>query len=332
MGKFLESEKLIQTQFKISSPYFSDAARSEGIYNGKPRSFCLPVEFAEQNLVPEIRESALSHFAKYSIKWHNGQNGKPSNHLCSSQVCCVNFLFPFADRSNELAQVFRLVYPEIEKMLPVENGRYVSFEWIGQENHLGEKVSRSGQRSRGANCTSADSIVMFERKDKKRQVVLIEWKYTESYSGNFLKIADSGTDRTEIYRHLFEKADCPINKDLLPSFDSLFYEPFYQFMRQQFLANEMEKADELGADVVSVLHIAPAHNDDFRKVTSPDLEKLGESATSIWKKLVKDEGRFISVSIEKLFGSLSETQLPEMESWIEYIHARYQWVREQGEL
>jgi hypothetical protein len=329
LGKFLESEKPIQTQFKISSPYFSDTARSEGIFSGKPRSYCLPVESAEQNLVPEIRESALSHFAKYSIKWHTGQNGKPSNHLCSSQVCCVNFLFPFADRPNELAQVFRLVYPEIGKMLPVENGRYVSFEWIGQENYLGERVSRSGQRSRGANCTSADSIVMFERKDKKRQVVLIEWKYTESYGGTFLKIADSGTDRTEIYRHLFENADCPINKNLLPSFDSLFYEPFYQFMRQQFLANEMEKAHELGADVVSVLHIAPAHNDDFRKVTSPELEKLGESAISIWKKLVKNEGRFISVSIEKLFGNLSETQLPEMKSWVEYVHARYQWVCEQ---
>ena len=329
MGKFLESEKPTQTQFKISSPYFSDTARSEGIYNGKPRPFCLPIESAEQNLVPEIRESALSHFAEHSIKWHNGQNGKPSNHLCSSQVCCVNFLFPFADRPNELAQVFRLVYPEIEKMLPVENGHYVSFEWIGQENYLGERVPRSGQRTRGANCTSADSIVMFERKDKKRQVVLIEWKYTESYGGNFLKIANSGTDRTEIYRHLFEKADCPINKDILPSFDSLFYEPFYQFMRQQFLANEMEKAHEMGADVVSVLHIAPAHNNDFRKVTSPELEKLGESATSIWKKLVKNEGRFISVSIEKLFGNLSEAQLPEMKSWVEYVHARYQWVREQ---
>jgi len=329
MGKFLEGEKSRQTQFKVSSPYFSDMARLEGIYNGKPRSFCLPIESAEQNLVPEIRESALSHFAEHSIKWHNGQNGKPSNHLCSSQVCCVNFLFPFADKPNELAQVFRLVYPEIEKMLPVESGRYVSFEWIGQENYLGEKVSRNSQRTRGALFTSADSIVMFERRDKKRQVVLIEWKYTESYSGNFLKIADSGTDRTGIYRHLFENADSPINKDVLPSFDSLFYEPFYQFMRQQFLANEMEKAHEMGADVVSVLHIAPVHNNDFRKVTSPELEPLGESAASVWKKLVKTKGRFISVSTEKLFGNLSETQLPGIKTWVEYIHARYKWIREQ---
>ena len=228
-----------------------------------------------------------------------------------------------------MAQVFRLIYPEIEKILTVESGRYVSFEWIGQENYLGEKISRNGGRSRGALFTSADSIVMFERQDKKRQVVLIEWKYTESYGGNFIKYSASGTDRTAIYRPLFEKTDCPINKELLPGFDSLFYEPFYQFMRQQFLANEMEKAHEMGANVVSVLHIAPAHNHDFRKVTSPELEKLGEFATSIWNKLVKTEGRFISVSTEKLFGHLSAAQLPAIRTWLEYVHARYQWVREQ---
>lgn len=328
MGNFLESEKPKQAHFKTTAPYFSDSARLDGVYKSKPRSFCLPLEFSEQNLFPEIRESAFLHFAEHNIKWHDGQNGKSSNHLCDSQVCCVNFLFPFADKPEALAQVLRPVFPELEKMLPVESGKYVSFEWIGQENYLGEKISRNGRRTRGANYTSADSIVMFERKDKKRQVVLIEWKYTESYGGTFLKISDSGTDRTKIYRHLFESIDCPINKDILPSFDSLFYEPFYQFMRQQFLASEMEKAHELGADIVCLLHIAPAHNTDFRKVTSPELLKLGESATSIWKKLVKTEGRFISVSTEQLFGNLSAEKLPEIKTWLEYIYLRYAWVRE----
>jgi hypothetical protein len=328
MGRFLEVEKLRQSEFKSSSPYFSESARLDGIYREKQRTHCLPVELAEQNLVPEIRISAPSHFAEYRIKWHDGHNGKPSNHLCDSQVCCVNFLFPFANKPCALAQVLSSVFPEIEKMLPIESGRYVSFEWIGQENYLGEKISRNGQRTRGANYTSADAIVMFERKDKKRQIVLIEWKYTESYGKTFLKYADSGTDRTGIYRHLFDSADCPINKDILPSFDSLFYEPFYQFMRQQFLVREMEKAHEMGADIVSLLHIAPAHNGDFRKVTSPELEKLGESATGVWKKLVKPAGRFISVSTEQLFSNLSSKQLPETKTWVEYIQARYAWVCE----
>jgi len=326
MGSFLTDEKSRQVQFKMNSPYFSEPARAEGIYKNKPRPFCLPLEYAEQNLIPEIQESAPAHFSGHGIKWHDGQNGKPSNHLCSSQVCCVNFLFPFADKPTELARVFRPIYPEIENMLPVESGQYVTFEWIGQKNYLGEKVAGNGKRTRGANCTSADAIVMFERKDKKRRVVLVEWKYTESYSSNFLKYARSGTDRTEIYRHLFERDDCPINKDSLPNFDAFFYEPFYQLMRQQFLANEMEKAREMGVDVVSILHIAPAHNQDFHKVTSPELKKFGDSATAVWKKLVKNPDRFISVSTEQLFGGLTKGQLPDMIPWVEYVNARYPWI------
>ncbi len=328
MGRFLESEKPRQAEFKATAPYFSELARSHGVYKGLSRPFCLPVEHAEQNLAPDSRDTALAHFKKLEIKWHDGHNGKPSNHLCDSQVCCVNFLFPFADQPTALARVFQPVFPELDHMLPVEDGLFVSFEWIGQRNYLGEKISRNGQRTRGANFTSADSIVMFQRRDRKRQVVLIEWKYTESYGGSFLKFSNSGTDRTGIYRHLFDGEDCPIRKDVLPCFDALFYEPFYQFMRQQFLAWEMEKARELGADIVSLLHIAPAHNSDFRRVTSPCLRCLGESAIDVWAKLVKPIGRFMSVSSEQLFGSLSAQQLPEMRNWLAYITARYAWVRE----
>lgn len=329
MGKFLESEKAQQGSFKASSPYFSDAARGDGIYKGKARPFCLPLEYAEENLFPGIRKSALAYFESQGIKWHDGHDGKPSNHLCDSQVCCLNFLFPFADQPGALVEVLRPVFPAIRKMLPIreQEEQYIVCEWIGRENYLGERTSRNGKRTRGANCTSADAAVMFERTDGKRQVVLIEWKYTESYGGAPLKTAKSGTDRTAIYKPLFERDDCPINRDLLPSFDSLFFEPFYQFMRQQFLAHEMERARELGADTVSVLHISPARNTDFHKVTSPDLGTLGETATSIWKRLAGPRDRFIRVSTEELFGRLSADQSHGMQAWLDYIFTRYPWVR-----
>ena len=327
MGEFLESEKIKQAKFKVSSPYFSDSARADGIYKGRSRPFCLPLEYAEENLFPEIRHTALAYFDSQSIKWHDGQNGKPSNHLCDSQVCCVNFLFPFADKPHALAEVLRPVFPAIREMIPIEKGQYVACEWIGQENYLSEKISPNGKRTRGAHFTSADAAVMFERTDGKRQIVLIEWKYTESYSRVLLRIAKSGTDRAIIYEPLFRRDDCPINKDSLFDFDSLFYEPFYQFMRQQFLAHEMEEAHELEADIVSVLHIAPGRNADFHKVTSPKLETLGETATEVWKNLVRSRDRFISIRTEQLFGNLTPEQLPEMREWLEYIGTRYTWVR-----
>ncbi len=143
-------------------------------------------------------------------------------------------------------------------------------------------------------------------------------------------VSKSGTDRTTIYRNLYEREDCPLQKELIPSFDALFYEPFYQFMRQQFLAHEMEIAHELGADIVSLLHICPAHNLDFRKVTSPDLAHLGETATGVWSKItggsgptLLEGGRFKAVHSENLFSGISSDRFPELKEWIEYIHQRY---------
>jgi hypothetical protein len=249
--------------------------------------------------------------------------------LCDSQVCCANFLFPFADKPTDLANLLRPLFPDIRRMLPMEQeGQFVSIEWIGQDNYLGEKMPRHGKRTRGANFTSADAAVMFERKSGVKQIVLIEWKYTESYSSTSYKTAESGTDRTAIYAHLYDRDDFPLNKRLLPGFESLFYEPFYQLLRQQLLAHEMEIARELGADVVSLLHIAPAHNTDFQRVTSPDLRTLGNSVMEVWKKLVRHPDRFASISTEDLFGRYGAESSPDMAVWCEYITTRYSWLQD----
>ena len=326
MGKFLKNEKTRQADFKLEAAYFSETAKKEGWYKDHPYPFCLPRECAEENLFFEIQKPTLAYFARNEIKWHDGQAGKPSNHLCDSQVCCANFLFPFFNKPQALAALLSAVFPDILEMLPIEDNQYVAFEWIGQQNYLGEKVSLNAKRSRGANCTSADAAVMFKKNDGRNQIVLIEWKYTESYYPTWLKYAASGTDRTKIYEHLFVAEDCPISKELLPDFDCLFFEPFYQFMRQQFLAHEMEKAHELEAEVVSLLHISPAHNKDFLRVTSPGLKTISSSATKAWARLVKNSDRFIGESTENIFGNFKVEQFPELYNWWQYIVERYDWV------
>lgn len=32
----------------------------------------------------------------------------------------------------------------LKEMLPIEDGKYVSFEWIGEKNYLGEKIPQNG--------------------------------------------------------------------------------------------------------------------------------------------------------------------------------------------
>ena len=326
MSSFLHDEKRHQTTFKQKSPFFSDPARQDGDYKEKRRPFCVPTGHAEENLIPDARQAALAYFAAKGIRWHDGQDGKPSNHLCDSQVCCVNFLFAFAKRPEALAALLRPFFPELRRAVHIEDDQFVTFEWIGQRNYLNEKVRPGSRRTRGAHFTSADAAVAFEREDGQKQIVLIEWKYTECYPGVPLKTAASGTDRMAIYQPLFDRADCPIDKGLLPSFESLFYEPFYQLMRQQFLAREMEKARELDAAFVSLLHVAPFRNEDFRRVTSPQLTPLGDTATAVWTRLVNTPGRFLSVSTERLFGPLLAEPPAEMQGWAGYLTQRYPWA------
>ena len=126
---------------------------------------------------------------------------------------------------------------------------------------------------------------------------------------------------------MYDNDEDLLDKDKIPSFDVLFYEPYYQFMRQQYLANEMEKAHELSADIVSLLHIAPEHNHDFKRITSPELKSLGHSATEVWGRIVKKPRRFLSVNTEDLFGRFDVSDYPDLKDWYNYITTRYSWVK-----
>ncbi|MEX2160188.1 MAG: hypothetical protein WEB04_12375 [Dehalococcoidia bacterium] len=328
MGKFLEEEKRRLIAFRATSPDLSPEARFEGVFKGKPRPFCIPIGCSSQNLFSGIRQEAIEYFKEARIPWHQGFAGGPSNHLCDSQVACVNFLLPFSNNQEALGALLRPHYPQARRFLSMESSDHlVSFEWIGAENYLHERVAGQA-RTRGANATSADAAVMFEREDGKKEIVLIEWKYTESYGGASLLFAPSGTDRSKTYRPLLGRRDCPIDMARVPDADvsALFYEPFYQFMRQQLLAHEMERAKELGADIVRVLHIAPAQNTDFRRITSPSLRHLGATAVEVWKRLVRPDDRFQSVSTESLFGNSRLEDFPALARWREYINERYSWL------
>jgi hypothetical protein len=324
MINFKQQETQRQASFKQSSNYFTSSAKEDGIYRNIDRDFCLPQNLSEENLYSEFRHGAIGYFKNAKIGWHNGINNKPSNHLCSSQVCCVNFLYAFVDKPEALAHLLRPLFPDLTKMLVMDRpNHYVEFEWIGKKNYLKEK-----NHTRGALCTSADAAVMFECGDGAKQIVLIEWKYTESYSNQSIKIARSKarTDRSAIYRPLYERDDFPLEKSCLPNFDDLFYDPFYQFLRQQLLANEMEKDPKLGADKVSVLHICPDDNQAFQKITSPNLRQFGSNAVEVWEKIMVQPEKFLHVSTKQLFKPSVAENYPALNSWWQYIIDRYSWM------
>jgi hypothetical protein len=284
------------------------------------RAFCLHPDQKSLNLAPAIRDCADRYFRAKKISWHTH-----SNHALSSQVCCLNFLMPLAEKPNMLS---RLVGHALDilppTMLEVEKGPdgrpwFIGFEWNGQTDYLHEG-DRQGSRTRGANSTSADAVVRFQH-NGRNETLLIEWKYTESY-GQPIPPKGNPT-RINRYQSLAFAPDGPIRNDLGLSLEDFFYEPFYQLLRQQMLAFQMEKAREAGTDRVHVLHISPLANIALTRVTSPTLRRFGiRGAFDVFRSLLVRPDDFSSRSTESVFGRFlldPEAQV----DWRAYLTSRY---------
>ncbi len=317
----------------LKQELFSETARRDGMYRSARREFCLHEDFRSENLEPGIRDAALAYFEDRDIGWHDGKRNEPSNHLCCSQSCCVNFWFPFMQAPEQLGVVLRGLGYDVAEMLVIDadgalrhgSSPYVAFEWIGERNYLGELLrgeeAPDGARTRGANFTSLDFCMKFRRSDGRIQVVAGEWKYTENYAKDVdLRYSRSGTDRLDrVYRKHLVKPDCQIAGDA--TFESLFFDPFDQLMRQQLLCTAMERCREMNADVVSLLHVAPRANRDLMKrVTSKGLEGVGSDVHRIWDALTL-RGRFKGVATEDLL-ALVCTNAPTTQT-AEYLKLRY---------
>jgi hypothetical protein len=110
--------------------------------------------------------------------------------------------------------------------------------------------------------------------------------------------------RIRRYKSLVFAPEGPIRNDLSLVLENFFYKPFYQLLRQQMLAFQMQRAKENGTDRVRVLHIAPAADLALRKVTSPTLRRFGDDAFVVFRSLLVHPEDFVSRSSEVLFGPL----------------------------
>ena len=286
------------------------------------------------NLAPSIRESAETYFREKKIAWHIH-----ASHGLSSQVCCLNFLMPLAMRPDELSRVIASAL-EIEppEMLKVESGPngedwFVGFEWIGEKDYLKEGGASSA-RTRGANATSSDAIVRF-RHENRVETLLIEWKYTETYGAPIPNKIREGGGRTsnkvraDRYRELMFAPNGPIRNDLNLKLENFFWEPFYQLLRQQMLACQMERAREADTDRVRVLHISPEGNRSLHAVTSKDLNRSGvEDAFDVFAQTLVKPSAFIGRTIEQVFGPIL-TEMPQ-DPWAAYLTGRYSFMAASG--
>lgn len=269
---------------KHAAPYIDKDGRPGPV----AYDFCLPSEFAAWSLLPEVREMAPALFAELGIPWHAGVREGPSNHLLSSQVQCMNALGHMVADPSRVARAFGGLLGTAE-VLEIEPGRYLTFEYIGPTDFFNE--APGGVRTRGSKCTSVDAAFLHRTATGVVELVLVEWKYTESYRPRKIQ-SDKDAERWSRYGSALTAADSPVRSDLL-SFSNLLDEPFYQLVRQQLLAHEMEKARVHGAEVVRVVHLRPSGNQDYELSPHRSAQRaLGGTTSEVWAQLLRSPGRY----------------------------------------
>lgn len=296
MMTFVAEARAAQVTWKRTTATLPDEARSPGRYQpGRDTTypFCLPLEFSEHNLLPEARELGLSRFASRGVAWHVSANGGPTTHLLSSQVQCVNALAPLMHDEAGLRALLAPVLP-VAEVLPFhpegpDPEDLVVFEWIGLDDYLGE--SRGRRRTPGANTTSVDAAVRYRNHDDEIEIGLIEWKYVERYSGGALPGGPSSlAARRATYERWWTDSG-PLRTDRL-DYEDIFTEPVYQLFRQHCLAQEMERAHELGADNVRVLVVAPRSNVGYWNAVPRRFAGDYPDLPTFWSAVLRRPDRF----------------------------------------
>ena len=262
------------------------SAQAPGQYGRSAYDFCLPVEAAQLNLLPPVRETALQMFRDLEISWHRGVDGGPTNHLLSSQVQCVNALGAMVHDPARIVRAFGSQL-DIAEVLEIEPGRFLTFEFVPATDYLSEGVG--GVLSRGAHSTSVDAAFLYRTPAGETELALVEWKFTESYSTPHDPVKDrdppdSGTGTSWMQR----------TAQSAPSaFEWLLDEPFYQLMRQQLLAHALESDPATPYSAVRVLHVLDPGNTAYQaSIVNPNLRALGATVDEIWASLVRAPDRF----------------------------------------
>lgn len=316
----------------------SQPARSPKDDKGHRHGHLLATGYEDENLFPTLRgpAGAKDFFAARGIQWwNNSRSGDrkravgdagPTRNLASSQISCVNFLLPLAQRPGALVAFLQAIDNDVVGLEPIRhegNKSLVEFEWVGWDGPL-----EGGTPTRGAKQTSIDAF-MIARTETGRRAYLIEWKYCEQYRSYQDKgEGSSGDTRRKRYKARYE-AGCSAFEPGVP-LDDWLYEPFYQIMRMLLLSDNMLKngaTGDVNVDEARVVVICPDANTDYLHVL-PDTPLARRFPThndveAITKAGLKNPERFSIVGQERLVAALRSH--PDLADWAEYHRIRYGW-------
>jgi len=315
-----------------------------GFYRKEPRKFMLS---KWENNFFKVKETKqlLSYFEGNKISWWGGQ--KPTGHILSSQIACLNYLYFIRDDKDAVLRLAKAVCSDLIDVLEIANDTngskaFISFEVVSEKDYLNECVN--GQKpTRGNNCTSIDALIVAKHKNGKTILIPIEWKYTESYANTDKSTEDgknndkgsqkSGKIRLERYSALINNSS-QLKKLKEYKSSVYFIEPFYQLMRQTLWAEQMVNIknsinERIKADDYIHVHVIPSGNHDLLK---DDLKTnrrrkaysngtIKGSMEEVWKSCLIYPDKYKIITPSSLLEKIDKTKYRKL---INYLSIRYE--------
>ena len=305
-------------------------------FRGEPRDFIL--QDGQYNLHKLIRKDVIRYFNNNNIQWWGGK--KPSGHVLSSQIACINHLFPIRKEHNLLLKILNSASGiEFERLVAIpswldkeeDEPHFVAFEAISRTDHMNEV-----NLSRGANCTSVDALMIAENQEG-RWLIPIEWKYTELYQNldkssektareitrsecgvsHMHKAISSGEVRLLRYKDLIH-ASAQL-KVKYPNYEGKIYfqEPYYQLMRQT-LWSELSLVDYDARKFIH-LHIVPSANKELLERRYKRFVEFDQGMVATWHSLLVNPNLYICKDPQEIFSAIEEFD----SELYEYLLTRY---------
>ncbi|MHB1106366.1 MAG: PGN_0703 family putative restriction endonuclease [Lutibacter sp.] len=322
-SKYQETERArAENLIKSGNPVFY-GGKAGKYFMTKNRDFVLQENL--KNLYAPICNDVIEYFKSNLISWWGGR--RPTGHVLSSQIACVNHLFQIRldksavltilkNVSNDFVDVFQI---NTDKYLPA----YIQFESVSDKDYLNE-----GQPTRGNNCTSVDALIYAKHKDGSKWIIPIEWKYTEFYNNQNKAIegykADplncKGEVRKKRYTDLINNSNQLIN--IVHS--CFYFEPFYQLMRQTLWAEQVIKNKDfetIKADNYLHVHVIPLENKDL---LDKEYKCSGLGMESTWKNHLVNKDKYVIISPKDLLRNINKEKYNDL---CRYLNERY-WDKE----
>lgn len=292
-----------------------------GLFLGAGRNFVLSDGY--NNLYELIRNDVIRYFFENKISWWGGDN--PTGHVLSSQIACLNHLFPLRNDKNAVLEIVKSILPDFIDVFEIETDKslpgFIQFEAVSNNDHLNEGIP-----TRGSNCTSIDALIFAQHKDGSKWLIPIEWKYTEYYQDENKATEGYSQDpencKGEVRKRRY--TDLINNSKQLKSGDHscYYYEPFYQLMRQTLWAEQMilnKEKEIIKADNYIHLHVIPEENKDL-------LEKIypcsGLNMETTWRAHLHNQDKYMIISPKDL---LSKIRIFNEKDQFSYLSTRY-WM------